>query len=301
MLRNILVPLDGSALSECALPYAEGLARRTGASLTLVRAAQRPTRPLGDPAIDTQRAILQAEEYLDSLSRRLVARGLNVQTGVPYGGSAAGWIIEEIRLRCADLVVMASHDRLGPDRWAHGSVAEAVVNGGQAPVMLIRGSNRGSATTSITDGSRPVVVIPLDGSELAEAALALAADLVGPLGAEIVLLCVVPAPVRLVAVDGGVGLYDDADAARLKTEAAAYLGAIVDRVGGGAASVTPLVRVGDAATEIAAVADERAAAAIIMATHGRTGLARSVIGSVAGAVLHRSASPVVLVRSCASR
>jgi nucleotide-binding universal stress UspA family protein len=293
LIKNILVPLDGSALSESALPYARAVAKRAAATLTLVRAAQRPARPLGDPAIDAQRAIMETEAYVDSLRSRLVDRGFNVQTGVASGGSIADGIIEEIGVRCPDLVVMASRDRRGPDRWAHGSVAEAVVNRGGAPVMLIR---PGGLKADAIAEPHPVLIVTLDGSELAEEALPFASNLVSLLAAQVVLLSVVPTPGQLIVAERAVGLHDDADLARLKAEASVYLEATIGRVSHRAASAETLVRVGEPSTEIAAVARERAAAAVIMATHGRTGMVRSILGSVAGAVLHRAPSPVVLIR-----
>src|SRR6266498_2208953 len=140
MYRNILVPLDGTRLSERALDYAEPLAERIGAELTLVRAAHAPFNALGDAGIDAQRGIMIAEGYLESLRAQLSDRGLHVQIGIPFGGSAAKWIVEEIALRHADLVVMATHTREGPTRWIHGSVAEAVVGQASVPVMLVQPS-----------------------------------------------------------------------------------------------------------------------------------------------------------------
>jgi len=191
MLNNILVPLDGSSLAEAALPYAEAIARRTGASLTLVRNAQHRSL-LGDLAyLDVQQTIEQAEDYLASLADRLTARGFTVQTGVPFGGTAADWILDEIALRHADMVVMATHDRVGPDRWVRGSVAESVVHRSTIPVMLVRAGD--SESLAARFGERPpVLVVPLDGSELAEAALPFARGLAQILAAEVKLVGVLP-------------------------------------------------------------------------------------------------------------
>src|SRR5579859_6476345 len=111
MFKNILVPLDGSPAAEAALPYARALATRTGACLILVRTAH-GQRPLGD-AGDQQRVIAEAEDYLTAHARQLANQGFEVETGVPFGGSAARWILEEIDLRHVDMVVMATHDRIG--------------------------------------------------------------------------------------------------------------------------------------------------------------------------------------------
>src|SRR5947209_17067953 len=106
MIKNILVPLDGSPLAEGALPYAKAIASRTGASLILVRAA-RNTSPLGDMTYGQQHhTIKEAEDYLGLLVSALAVRGFKngVQTGVPYAGSAAEWIVEESQTRQADLI-----------------------------------------------------------------------------------------------------------------------------------------------------------------------------------------------------
>src|SRR5689334_19312216 len=110
--RKILVPLDGTPVSETALPFAEALARRTGATVALIRTAH----------VQSSSAIVDAEHYLTGFAEQLANRGLPAETGVAVGGAAADWIVEEISLRKADLVIMATHDRTGPDRWLHGSV-----------------------------------------------------------------------------------------------------------------------------------------------------------------------------------
>jgi nucleotide-binding universal stress UspA family protein len=104
-----------------------------------------------------------------------------------------------------------------------------------------------------------------------------------------------PKPGQLVAGQGGaIVTYVGPEHGRLEAEAREYLESAAARVGGTAETV---VRYGDASAEIAAAAQDYGAAAVVMATHGRTGLFRSVIGSVAGSVLHHSSSPVVLIRS----
>src|SRR5262252_2535854 len=174
------------ALGESALPSAEALARRTGASLTLVREA-RVSLSFGDPAADRQRTITQAEDYLAAFRDALVTRGLSAQTSVPFGGTAASWTVEEIGLQHADLVVMATHGRVGPDRWIHGSVAEAVVKRATAPVMLVRAAPVQPVAQHFDD-SKPVLVVQLDGSEMAEAALTPALKLGQAIAARVVLI-----------------------------------------------------------------------------------------------------------------
>lgn len=137
-IRNILVPLDGTALSEVALPFAEAIAARDGARLTLIRDAHTGGLVGGNSAVDQRRSVDEAEDYLRSIADTLTTRGISVETGVPFGGNPAKWIAEEVRVRKADMIVMATHARVGPDRWLHGSVAEAVVQRTSVPVLLVR-------------------------------------------------------------------------------------------------------------------------------------------------------------------
>ncbi len=291
MLTNILVPLDGSPEAETALPYARVIASRTGAQLTLVRAARNPF-VLGDVTYDSQqRTIETAERYLAQLAETLTSEGFSVQTGVPYGGSVAQWILEESDVRHVDLILMATHGRVGLDRLIHGSVAEGVVHNATAPVMLVRSDANGDSAKRLA-ALEPVLIVPLDGSHLAEAALPMVTELRVALSAKVVLVGVVPKPGQLVAGEyGAIVTYVGDEHQALEASAAAYLEASVGPAG---ASET-FVRYGDAATEIAGVAEQYPAAIVVMATHGRTGFARSVLGSVAGGVLHHTQCPVVLV------
>jgi len=249
----------------------------------------------GDEAIDEQRAIMDTDHYLQTHRDRLITQGFSVQTGAPFGGTAASWIVEEVDFRQADLVVMATHDRVGPDRWVHGSVAEQVVNRGGAPVMLVRSGD--AASVERFNAPQPTLIVPLDGSELAEGALIPAADLAQQIGARIVLLGVVPWAGQMLAGEGAIVTYDKPEQARLEADAKTYLEECMGRAGrGGALHVVTSVRLGEPAKEIVAAAQEYSAAAVVMATHGRTGLVRSILGSVAGKVLHRNVVPVLLIR-----
>jgi nucleotide-binding universal stress UspA family protein len=295
MFKNILVPLDGSPLAEAALPYAKALAARTGGRLTLVRAAQYASL-LGDMAIEQHRSVEIAEDYLERQVERLAAEGYAAQAAVPFGGSTANWIVEEADIRGADLVVMATHDRVGADRWLHGSVAETVVHRSSIPVMVVRAGDAEQLAGRFAE-QQPPLVVPLDGSELAEAALPIARGLVDSLGGRLVLVGVIPAPGQFIAGQGGaITTYTDPDLADLHAEVHTYLEGIARRVGAGM-QMEIAIGEGDAATQIAQVAQEYMAAAVVMATHGRTGAIRSILGSVAGNVVHRSSGPVLLVRA----
>jgi nucleotide-binding universal stress UspA family protein len=292
MLKNIMVPVDGTPIGEAALPFAEVLARRSGAKLILIRTAHAAAATLNS-AEGQGRAVEEAEQYVAHVSASLTARGFTVETGVPYG-TPAEWIPAEVALRQVDLVVMATHDRTGPTRWMRGSVAEAVVNHATVPVLLVRAADRNDPSARL-EQPRPTLIVPLDGSEFAETALPIAQEFATLLGGRIVLVGVVPDPSRAIPGEGAGLIYTDVDLEGLQAETRSYLASVASRMNPILTTETVL-RVGEAALEIASVAKGRAAAAVIMATHGRAGLMRTILGSVAGGVVHLSTTPVILVR-----
>ncbi len=298
MARAMLVPLDGSPLAERALPYAEALARKTGAPLALVRAVPFLARPATDEPYPTlaearDAAAREARDYLDGVAARLTARGVAAETAVPYADEAEG-IIEEARRRGADPIVMATHGRGGLGRWVYGSVAEAVLARTPVPLLLVRAwAPEGAAALA---GDRPLLLAPLDGSPFAEAALPVAEGLADRLGGDLLLLRAVLRP----GPDFGPGWFA---APLLRDEPAADEGAARDylrRVAEGFArrgrTVQTELRAGAPAEVIAAIGRERGAALAVMATRGYTGAERALLGSVADATLRHGSLPLLLVR-----
>jgi nucleotide-binding universal stress UspA family protein len=291
MLNRILVPLDGTPTGEAALPYAEALARRSGALLVLIHAVH--ARLQGNLPVGPLQAVEEGQAYLATVAEQLKQRGVAAEIGLPYGAAEA-WIAEEIDMRKADLVVMATHDRGRPARWLHPSIAEAVVGQADVPVLITRADVLPTAERFTQP--QPVLVVPLDGSALSEAALPVATELATWLNASLVLLRVAPAQDMVVPFEPSLPGYRDQDIEPLSQDAEAYLARIECGLPT-ELTVETVVRQGHPAAEIsAAVAAAYGAAAVVMATHGRTGPLRSLLGSVAGGVVHRSPVPVILVR-----
>ena len=137
-LRTILVPLDGSALAETALPKALELAEASGARVLLLRAAQSQTFPGIDPTGGQVKVVSEAETYLAEIQKRLTRQGrVEVETSVWYG-PAAHAIVEAARIHKADEIVMTTHGRSGLGRLLLGSVAESVLRGTTTPILLLR-------------------------------------------------------------------------------------------------------------------------------------------------------------------
>jgi nucleotide-binding universal stress UspA family protein len=141
------------------------------------------------------------------------------------------------------------------------------------------------------------VLVPLDGSAIAEGALSFIRQVAGPLDLDVTLLCVVvPSPPGV--VEGGPVIVDDA--AQLQAKAEAYLAPLAAELRAGGVRVATEVRRGDPVIEILAGAREMRADLIAMTTHGRTGFGRLLLGSVAEAVLRQSGVPVILMRQTGS-
>ena len=135
--EKILVPLDGSAVSEQILPHVENLAMRGNSSIHLVRVAFAHVIPGMDPTEPEVAVVREAEEYLAAIAERLGQKGLQVETHVRYGDDA-----DEILDHCdqydIDLIAMSTHGRSGVKRWMLGSVAEKVIRHATKPILLIR-------------------------------------------------------------------------------------------------------------------------------------------------------------------
>jgi nucleotide-binding universal stress UspA family protein len=163
MFKRILVPLDGSRLAECALPYVEELAKGGGTEqVTLVSVTERvegyiagegSTEPFAlsgggggfviqPPAQRfvpkaTGKKEKQAEAYLDGIAGGMEAKGIKVRTEVLVGNPAREIVNYAADPGC-DIIVMSSHGRSGPSRWAHGSVADKVFKASGVPVLMVR-------------------------------------------------------------------------------------------------------------------------------------------------------------------
>lgn len=311
-MKTIVTPLDGSALAEQALPYARLLAPLLGAGVALLRvvtpaeqqsvlaryAAEAPPEHRADTDWQReQRAIEElsryAEDYLAAQAAALRAKNLRVSTLVTPG-PAAECIVEAADHRRETMIVMATHGYSGLRRWTLGSVADRVVHMSHAPVLLVRAGATAEAPPSLRR-----ILVPLDGSPLAAQALPVAADLAASAGAELLLLQVLLPFTELVPALAPTGRLVQAPPEVLDEErerARQYLASEAAAVRPGLRA-TPLVEFGYPAEAILHEAERERADMIVMATHGRSGLKRWVLGSVADKVLHAAHAPVLLVRA----
>ena len=292
MKEPILVPLDGSALAEQALPFAEALAATSGSPLVLLYASYVPMVFGIDSSEAQVQELAVAEAYLRKIVPRLRRRGLVVETCAPYG-LAGQAIAREASTRRAWLIAMSTHGRGMLGRLLSGGVAAEVVRRATVPVLLVRAWHAGDARSRLIIGK--TIVVPLDGSALAETALPVAQALAASLGGPLLLVRAVPPADPVLTPDGmAVALFTE-DRTVAEREANEYLAPLAARLADAGNAVQALVRFGKPAEVIRAVAEEHGAALTVLATHGRTGLDRLLLGSVAEAVVRHGATPVLLV------
>lgn len=150
-LRRILVPLDGTPLSEEAIPQARSLAEETGAALILVRAVEMQTEreldgmlvPSDGPTLLRAQRGRAAGHYLLAIQDRLQTIGIPCSSFVIHQPPAQA-ILTVAQHEEADLIVMSTHARSGLGRWVHGSVADGVLLTAPCPLLLVRGGELGA-------------------------------------------------------------------------------------------------------------------------------------------------------------
>ena len=292
-LRTLLVPLDGSPQAEVALPYATWLASCLEAEVVLLQAALAHTLPGVPPAITQVHVVSDAERYLATLETRLRASGVSCRSVVPYGPAAES-IVDNADLQRADLVVMSAHGRSGPSRWMHGGVADKVVQSVRSPVLLIQGQEPATARRR-----RAAILLPLDGSELAEAILPDVAHLAERLGVGVVLLAVVPpslpSPGEPTGSPRAPGSRPNGQVpSNAEVEASEYLGRVWRWLRARGVSARVEIRIGMPAEEILKRCAGEDVRFVALSSHGRSGVGRWVYGSVADRVLRQAERPVLL-------
>ncbi|HEX5417662.1 MAG TPA: universal stress protein, partial [Chloroflexota bacterium] len=206
--------------------------------------------------------------------------------------------VAEAEARQAGLIVVTTHGRSGLGRWVFGSVTETILARSSVPVLVARAWSPPSPL--VPPEGKTTIVVPLDGSPLAESALSQAEESARVLGGEICLVRVISLPYISPDLDEEMGpIYDLAVREELERDARAYLTSIARRLSATGLGVTSAVEFGNPAGTILTTARERKAGLIVMATHGRTGLAQTLLGSVALEMLHRGDLPVMFVRGAA--
>ncbi|HUF52938.1 MAG TPA: universal stress protein [Dehalococcoidia bacterium] len=295
MFKKIVIPLDGSDNSEAVIPFAAEIASRTGGELVLVTAVQQVgvwDATMSMQALDRENQV--ATEYLETKRAEVANLGANVSTKLAQG-DAADAVLRTADEVGADLLAMTTQGRSGIARWLFGSVASRLVGHAKIPVLVIRpkeGEDKGAPGPVVKK-----ILVPLDGSEVALSILPVVEDFARTMGASVVLFTAV-AP--LAAYPG----FETAGAAAigeviadLQKQAEETMAMVASEVKGRGIEASYVVALDTAVDGTCRAADELGVDLIAIATHGRGGLGRVVLGSVADGVIRRSADvPVLVVR-----
>lgn len=305
MVKSILVPLDGSKFAESSLPLATGIGRATGAKLHLaqVHVPYEPDQLLGNTPFQFEgvdmdwydaRRLEQDKQYAADVTRRLCQEGVSADVRVMEGRHVADLLAQHAEGVHADLIVMASHGHTGASRMWLGSVADELVRHSTTPLLVSRPGDHSDVGAEEIEH----ILVPLDGSSMAESVLGPVTDLAKATGAKITLAHVV----AIVTVLGPRIL--PLVQAELEPElerAAAYLEGVATRLREQGLDVdTHAVHGKTPSLALPEMAEKLGVDLIAMATHGYGGLKRTLLGSVADKLLRSSSLPVLLTRPAAA-
>ena len=288
MYKRILVPLDGSALSERVLPIAVFLAQLLGADIELILVVSTPAEEI--PKKLSSLAKKEADDYLrkriKSLSEGFDKKKLSYRVKVGYPASL---IIERAESRKETLILMSSHGYSGVQRLLLGSIAGKVVQAARTPVLLVPANAR-SPEGDLVKFQR--MIVPLDGSKLAESVLPHVLSLCQSLDMELILVRSYDPSFP----GSSVRMRDIAKIVRDSAEN--YIREKVEELKAkGLTRVSYRIFRGLPADQITDFAIETPNSLTVMCTHGRQGIGRWMLGSVTNAVIHCSEEPVLVIRS----
>jgi len=316
MFQRILVPLDGSPRAELALPMAVQIARASSGSVVLLRVVSPPidyggglaqAPLLTEQVLETELAM--ASGYLDRVAKARELTGIVTTTDAMFGLPAQA-ILAEAESEAVDLIVMCTHGHSGFTRWALGSVTQKVARHSPVPVLVLRAGvplppvSRAETPRSIS------ALVALDGSSLAETALAPAAHLVAALAAPAQGALHLMQVVKVFPTSAEEGFVSQLNQDSLK-RAEAYLAAVKEQaqetcqdlklsitwsVALDADVADAIIGTAEYGKQVEGARGFGGSDLIAMSTHGRGGLERWVMGSMTERVLGATRLPMLIVR-----
>jgi nucleotide-binding universal stress UspA family protein len=289
MWKKILVPLDGSDLAELALPYAEELANAFKSEVILLH--------VSDPADTHYRHMheLYVKEVADRVKERFKKVSPVVVTGKP-----ADEIISYAEKNDIGLLIITSHGHSGIMSWATGSIASKLLQATAVPLLLVRAARPKRKRKVLRETLLNRILLPLDGSEAGEAAVAYIGELMSRLESEVILFGVVSSGQHIRTV-GGLDYihYPQEQLEIFRKEAGEYLDGVYRRLKRRKGTVKVTVKVGadDIGQEILKYAEKERASLIAISSHGHSGIEKWVFGSIANKVVQGSKLPVLVVKA----
>lgn len=299
MYSKLLVTLDGSGLSECILPYTRVLARKLQLSVDLLRVVE---REVVEVAVNPKKnySYADAEADLRTASNNYLNGVAASFQDVPkvncftLVGDPVEMILEKAGETDNTLLAMSTHGRSGMQRWYLGSVADKVLHAVQSPMLLVKGNEQPQSQAGEATIGR--IILPLDGSELAEQALPHAKALAAGLDAGIDIVRVYSLLTNAYYAEGYVPNFEEI-IDQMRAEISAYISAKTAELSAdGLKHSDGIVKEGDPAASIIDLAQATPNSLIAMCSHGRSGVKRWVLGGTADRVIRHSGDPVLVVR-----
>ena len=284
----IFVPLDGSELAEQAVPYADALAAALKRAIVLMIATRTPEVWNNVPAAGDYdgKAHAHCVENLEKVRRRLQTSDVRIDV---RDGFARDEILHAADDSHASLIIATSHGRSGITRWMYGSIASHLIHQSDVPLLIV---GREALTRSSHLPIRKIMV-PLDGSALAEVAIAHALELAKAFGARVLLVRVLPCAVQAYPFVTP-AMYVPVLDSELESIANTYLTRVHSKLESSVLIDATLLR-GPIAGSLTQFVEDQAVDLTVMTTHARAGLQRAVLGSTADRMLQGHAL-VLLIR-----
>jgi len=290
---KVLVPLDGSKLAEAPLSHLSSLRALGEVELTLLSVVEENPDAAdlrSNEAIDREQNLLRS--YINDVANDISSHlDLPAEARIAYG-KPAECILDIAKEMQPDLIVISTHGRSGPARWRLGSVADKVIRGAPCNLMVM-GKEASQTATWFAEIVEPfqTVLVPLDGSDLAEQAIPVAQLFADRYNSVLHFVRVVTIPVYGDISDVGVPSLIDV----MQDNATKYLDVIASRDGMPEKTVQKVV-VGSPASALLDYIEDNHIGLVVMTTHGRSGISRTALGSVTDRLLSSNA-PVLVVKA----
>ncbi|MGA2393753.1 MAG: universal stress protein [Candidatus Lustribacter sp.] len=289
---RVLVPYDGSDPARAALKLAIAFGKR-GAAIVIGTVvdeaaviAEASSAVAYDPSPEMEALDEEGDELIADAAAQCRAAGVEPVTETVHETPVAG-ILSIAKSQSCDLIVMGTHARTGVAHAFLGSTTEGVLRWGHLPVLTVR------TVDHVADEPFSAVLVAIDDSEPSDAAAGVAAMLARTANANVI-ACGVVETLQIYENTTDYG-FDPAEIVReVKTELDQHVHATLERAGLPAGTAVAIVE-GDPAEMIVATAKERNATLIISGTHGRRGIRRFFLGSVAEDLVRTSETPVLVV------
>lgn len=297
IFRHVAVPLDGSALAECALPFAAALAEVFSSRITLLRVleSQAASGRQADP-VEWEIACAEAHSHLARLDDQLKARGL-LSTLEVLQGRSAEQIIQFAKRHQVDVIVLSSNGEGGLTGWLLGSTLQMVVALTHTSLLIVPAHATNERRVGELRFTK--ILLPLDCSPRAECMLPVGVALARAHDGELILSHVVPEPEMPRRMSPS--QYDLALAAQLtelnRIEAERYLTDLQSHLSAqGVRSQVRVVMSPRRTRAICALADRENVDLVMMAAHGRTGEPNERYGGMAARLIQECSKPVIIVQ-----